>query len=255
VDARHKAGHDDGESMRIFLAGATGAIGRRLALLLIADGHDVTGITRSAEKAKLLKQAGVKPVVVDVFDALALEQTVWEARPEVVIHQLTDLPQVDDPARMEASREANARLRIDGTRNLMAAAKGAGAKRVVAQSISFIYAPGEGARIETDPLATQPDGSYSASIQGVIALEERVLGTQGIDGIVLRYGRLYGPGTWYEGGSSGPGSLHVDAAAEAARLAVTRGAPGIYNIAEDDGAYAIDKARREFGFDPGFRAT
>jgi nucleoside-diphosphate-sugar epimerase len=236
--------------MRIFLAGATGAIGRRLVPLLIGDGHDVTGTTRSAEKAKALGKTGARAVVVDVFDALTLEQAVWEAQPEVVIHQLTDLPQVDDPARMEASREANARIRIDGTRNLMAAAKAAGARRVVAQSIAFIYAPGEGARIETDPLAREPDGSYSISIRGVIALEERVLGSQGIDGIVLRYGRLYGPGTWYEKGPPGSGSLHVDAAAQAARLSVTRGAPGIYNIAEDDGVYAIDKARREIGFDP-----
>ena len=239
--------------MRIFLAGATGAIGRRLVPLLIGDGHEVTGATRSVEKAKALGKTGARAVVVDAFDALALEQAVWEAQPEVVIHQLTDLPQVDDPARMEASREANARLRIDGTRNLMAASKAAGARRVVAQSIAFIYAPGEGARIETDPLATEANGSYSTSIRGVIALEERVLGSQGIDGIVLRYGRLYGPGTWYESGASGPGSLHVDAAAQAAQLAVTRGAPGIYNIAEDDGAYAIDKARCEIGFDPAFR--
>ena len=239
--------------MRIFLAGATGVIGRRLLPLLIADGHAVTGTTRSPDKAKLLKRAGVKPVVVDAYDALTLEQAVWEAQPEVVIHQLTDLPQVADPALMPAALEANAKLRIDGTRNVMAAAQGAGAKRVIAQSIAFIYAPGEGARAETDPLATQPDGSYSASIQGVIALEQQVLGVSGIDGIVLRYGRLYGPGTWYQTGPGSPGSLHVDAAAQAARFAVTRGTAGIYNIAEDDGAYAIDKARREFGFDPRFR--
>lgn len=239
--------------MRIFLAGATGAIGRRLAPLLIADGHEVTGTTRSADKAKTLKQAGVKPVVVDVFDALMLEQVVWEAQPEVVIHQLTDLPQVADPAVMPAALKANAKLRIDGTHNLMTAAKGAGARRVIAQSISFIYAPGAGAHVETDALTTQPDGTASVSIQGVVALEERVLGVPGVEGIVLRYGRLYGPGTWYQGGPCGPGSLHVDAAAQAARLAITRGAAGIYNIAEDDGAVSIAKAQREFGLDPHFR--
>jgi nucleoside-diphosphate-sugar epimerase len=240
--------------MRIFLAGSTGAIGRKLVPLLVGDGHEVTGTTRSPDKAKALRTAGAAAVVVDVFDALTLEQSVWEAKPEVVIHQLTDLPQVADPTRLGAALESNARVRIEGTRNLMAAAKGAGAKRVVAQSISFIYAPGEGPRVETDALAMQPDGTPGASLRGVISLEEQVLGTRGIDGIVLRYGRLYGPGTWNEGGRpSGTNLLHVDAAAQAARIAVTRGAPGVYNIAEDDGTISIDRARREFGFDPDFR--
>jgi nucleoside-diphosphate-sugar epimerase len=164
------------------------------------------------------------------------------------------LPQVNDPARLEAARAANAKLRIDGTRNLIAAAKGAGAKRVIAQSIAFIYAPGEGARVETDPLAMQPDGTPDVSLRGVLSLEQQVLNTSGLDGIVLRYGRLYGPGTWNETGPQGTGVVHVDAAAQAARLAVTRGAPGLYNIADDDGAYSIAKARRELGFDPAFRA-
>ncbi|MPZ59392.1 MAG: NAD-dependent epimerase/dehydratase family protein [Rhizobiales bacterium] len=239
--------------MRIFLAGATGVIGRRLVHLLRPDGYDVFGTTRSDAKAGALRLVGATPVVVDVYDAPALMRAVQAAMPDIVIHQLTDLPQVDDPARMEASRAANARLRIDGTRNLVAAAKAAGAKRIIAQSIAFVYAAGEGARVETDPLAMQPDGTPGTSLRGVIALEQQVVGAPGIDGIVLRYGRLYGPGTWSETGPSGPGSLHVDAAAYAARLAVTCGAPGIYNIAEDDGAVAIDKARHELGFDPQFR--
>jgi nucleoside-diphosphate-sugar epimerase len=239
--------------MRIFLAGATGVIGRRLVPLLIADGHTVTGTTRDAAKADGLRAAGLIPAVLDMFDADAVVHAMRAAQPEVVIHQLTDLPQVDDPARRPAALEANARLRIEGTRNLMAAVKAAGAARVVAQSIAFIYAPGAGARVESDPLAMQPDGTPSASLRGVLALERQVLGAPGVAGIVLRYGRFYGPGTWYEAGPSGPGSLHVDAAAEIARLAVTRGAPGIYNIAEDDGAISIEKARRELGFDPGFR--
>jgi len=240
--------------MRIFLAGATGAIGRPLAALLVADGHEVTGTTRSADKAKALRKAGVRAVVVDAYDALALEQAVWEARPEVVIHQLTDLPQMADPALMPAALEANAKLRIDGTRNLMAAAKGAGARRVIAQSIAFIYAPGVGARVETDPLALQPDGTPGASLRGVLSLEQQVLGARGIDGIVLRYARLYGPGTWNANGPAGAGFVHVDAAAQAARLALTGGEPGVYNIADDDGAFSIEKARRALGFDPSFRS-
>ena len=239
--------------MRIFLAGATGAIGRVLTPLLLADGHSVTGTTRSAAKSEMLRELGASPAVVDAFDGAALTRAVISARPDVVVHQLTDLPQVLDPSAMPAALEANARLRMIGTRNLMSAAGAAGARRVVAQSIAFVYAAGAGPRAESDPLAVQPDGSYSNTLRGLLALEEQVLGAAGIEGIVLRYGRLYGPGTWYASGPSGPGGLHVDAAANAARLAITRGAPGIYNLADDDGAYAIDKARRELAFDPAFR--
>jgi nucleoside-diphosphate-sugar epimerase len=240
--------------MRIFLAGATGAIGRPLVSLLIADGHEVTGTTRSPAKAKALRKAGARAAIVDVFDALTLEQAVWEERPEIVIHQLTDLPQVAERVNLSAAAlEANARLRIDGTHNLIAAAKSAGAKRIVAQSIAFIYAPGAGARIETDPLAMQPDGTPGATLRGVLSLEQQVLNASGMSGVVLRYARLYGPGTWNPNGPTGSGFVHVDAAAHAARLALTHDAQGIYNIADDDGAFSIEKARRELGFDPSFR--
>ena len=238
--------------MRIFLAGATGVIGRRLVRLLSADHHDVVGTTRSDAKAQALRLLGVMPAVVDVLDADALMRAVQEAMPDVVIHQLTDLPQTQEPARMAAALAANARLRVDGTRHLMAAAQAAGVKRVIAQSIAFAYAPGEGARVESDPLDTAAEGDRATSVRGVVALERQVLGVPGIDGMVLRYGRLYGPGTWYQA-AAGAGALHVDAAAQAAHLALTHGARGIYNIAEDDGAVSIEKARRELGFDPQFR--
>jgi nucleoside-diphosphate-sugar epimerase len=197
----------------------------------------------------------VAAVVVDVFDARAVHDAVAKARPEVVIHQLTDLPQVIDPAQMAASRQRNTRLRIEGTANLVAAALAAGARRLIAQSIAFAYAEGSEPHAESDPLAS-PDGDDPSAItaKGVRALEDAVLGASGIEGIILRYGRLYGPGTWYAS-ATGKGPLHVDAAAEAARLAVTLGAAGIYNIAEDDGALLTEKARRELGFDPGFRLT
>ena len=239
--------------MRIFLAGASGAVGRRLIPLLLADGHSVTGTTRSAAKAAELEAHGVTPVVLDVFDAGALRDAVVKTRPEVVIHELTDLPQVLDPEQMAASRQRNTRLRVEGTANLVAAARAAGSRRLIAQSIAFAYAGGPEPHAETDPLAS-PEGEDPSAItaRGVRALEDAVLGASGIEGIVLRYGRLYGPGTWYAA-ASGKGPLHVDAAAYAALLAVTRGAAGIYNIAEDDGAVAIEKASRELGFDPGFR--
>lgn len=239
--------------MRIFLAGATGVIGRRLTPLLVAAGHQVTGATRSAEKAAALKGQGAQAVVVDVFDRQALRDAVVAARPEVVIHQLTDLPQVFDPERRGESLQRNARLRIEGTANLVAAAQGAGARRLISQSIAFIYAEGPEPHAESDRLAPADGDDLNAlTSRGVRALEDATLHTPGVDGIVLRYGRLYGPGTWFAQ-ASGRGPLHVDAAAHAALLAVKCGSPGIYNIAEDDGAVSIDKARNELGFDPQFR--
>jgi len=238
--------------MQIFLAGATGAIGRRLTPLLVAAGHQVTGTTRSAEKADALKVQGAQAVVVDVVDRRALCDAVVAARPEVVIHQLTDLPQVFDPARRGEALARNAKLRIEGTANLVAAAQAAGARRLISQSIAFIYADGPEPHAEDDPLApAEGDDLNALTSRGVRSLEGATLKTPGIEGIVLRYGRLYGPGTWNTPNARAP--LHVDAAAQAALLAVTRGALGIYNIAEDDGAVTIDKARQELGFDPGFR--
>lgn len=236
--------------MNIFLAGANGVIGRPLVRLLYAAGHVVTGTTRSASKVADIEALGARAVVVDVFDAAALLKAVVSAKPEVVIHQLTDLPDVSDPAKMAEVRQKNSRLRIEGTRNLMAAAKSAGARRVVAQSIAFIYAPGPKPHRESDAL--DESEAQRATMTGVKALEQAVLNTAGVEGIVLRYGRLYGPGTWFDRPGSA-GALTCEAAAQAALLAVTKGAPGVYNIAEDDGEFAIDKARRELGFDPSFR--
>ena len=233
--------------MRIFLAGAAGVIGRRLTPLLVLMGHEVTGTTRSAARAGQIEASCGRPVVVDVFDAAALTRVMLEARPEIVIHQLTDLP--SDPAQVSGAAEANARLRIDGTRNLMAAAKVAGARRVIAQSIAFAYAPGPEPHHEDDPLNLE--GPRRRSAEGVAGLEWAVLHTPPIEGVVLRYGRLYGPGAWTQVPGRPP-ALHVDAAAHAALLAVDRGS-GIYNIAEDDGAVAITRARAQLGFDPTIR--
>jgi nucleoside-diphosphate-sugar epimerase len=237
--------------MRIFLAGATGVIGQRLAVLLRDAGHEVAGTTRTDAKAAMLRSLGVMPVVVDVFDADALARAVSQARAEIVIHQLTDLSSAPGTPGYPAAQEANRRLRIEGTRNLMRAAKLACVRRVVAQSIAFAYAPGEGARGEDDSLDVAAEGTRQLTVQGIVALEHEVLKTAGVDGVVLRYGYLYGPGTWYDAPPKPP-SVHVDAAAQAAMLAVGKG-EGIYNIAEDDGAVSMARARRELGFDPEFR--
>lgn len=236
--------------MRIFVAGATGVIGRPLVRLLRQAGHAVTGMTRSPDRLAAIEAMGARGAVADALDAAALRDAVVAARPDVVVHQLTDLPDVSDPARMAAVREKNARLRIEGTCNLMVAAHAAGCRRVVAQSIAFIYAPGGKPYREDAPL--DDSEAQQVTMRGVRGLEDAVLNTPGIAGIVLRYGRLYGPGTWFDRPGSA-GALTCDAAAQAALLALTRGAPGIYNIAEDDGEFAIDKARRELGFDPAFR--
>jgi nucleoside-diphosphate-sugar epimerase len=237
--------------MRVFLAGATGAIGQRLVPLLLGAGHAVTGTTRSADRAKVLERAGVAPAVLDVFDAGAVTDALARAQPEVVIHQLTDLPREFDQAKVVASYPLNARIRIEGTRNLIAAAKAASARRFIVQSIAFAYVPGGEPHPETDPL-NLGDPARAVTVKGAADMEQQVLGAPGIDGIVLRYGLLYGPATWYQAPGRPPG-LHVDAAAQAALLAISRGSRGVYNIADDDGAVSIAKARAELGFDPQFR--
>jgi nucleoside-diphosphate-sugar epimerase len=237
--------------MRVFLAGASGAIGRRLVPLLVRAGHQVTGTTRSAQSGKELARAGVTPAVLDVFDAPAVADAVRAARPDAIIHQLTDLPREFDEAKVVASYPLNARIRTEGTRNLVAAAQAAAVRRFIVQSIAFAYAPSRGPHPETDPLNVA-DGPRVVTARGAAAMEEQVLGADGLEGIVLRYGRFYGPGTWYEGPGQRPG-LHIDAAAQAALMALSRGARGIYNIADDDGVVSIAKAVAELGFEPAFR--
>ena len=194
---------------RIFLAGATGAIGRPLVSLLVGGGYEVFGTTRVAAKSEELRALGAHPVVVDVFDAAALSRAVIAAKPQIVIHQLTDLPPGLDPARMAEAAGRNARIRIEGTRNLIAAALAAGARRLIAQSIAW-----------------EPQG---VSAEGVAALERQTLGSPPLEGIVLRYGRLYGPRT---GRDEAPSELpcHVDVAARATVIAVEKGEPGIVRV-------------------------
>lgn len=238
--------------MRVFLAGASGAIGMRLVKLLVANQVDVVGTTRFAEKGAAIAAAGATPVVVDVFDEAALIKAVVAARPDIVIHQLTDLPPGLDPARMAEATGRNARLRDEGTRHLVAAARAANARRLIAQSIAWMYASGTEPHGEDDPLDLGAEGARAVTVGGVVALERQVLNAAPIEGVALRYGQIYGPATGFDA-PRGPVPVHVDAAAWAAFLAIDKARPGIYNAAETDQLVSSAKARRELGWDPGFR--
>jgi len=237
--------------MKIFLAGATSAIGRRLVPLLLNAEHYVVGTTRSPTKADGLRAAGVAPVLVDVFDAPALSAAVLEARPDIVVHQLTDLPPGLDPSQMTEGTQRNARMRSQGTQNLVAAALGAGVRRLVAQSIAWMYAPGKEPHSEDDLLDIDARGTRAITVAGVTTLERLTLLSPPIDGVVLRYGHLYGPGTGTN--TADAPALHVDAAAWAAVLAIEKARHGIYNIAEPSEFLSTEKARRELGFDASVR--
>lgn len=184
--------------MRIFLAGSTGVIGRELLPLLTERGHEVVALTRREEEVPRLRSAGVEPAVADVFDAEGLRSVVAKARPEAVVHELTSLPDVFDHGRIAEQFAANNRIRREGTRNLLSSAKAAGARKIVAQSIAFGYKP-VGSRIKTEeaPLFVDAPEPWGGSVRAVKDLEEAVLDAEGIEGVALRYGHLYGPGTYF----------------------------------------------------------
>jgi nucleoside-diphosphate-sugar epimerase len=240
--------------VRVFLAGATGVIGTPLVPQLLKAGHEVTAMTRSGLRASQLEAAGAHPVVCDVFDADGVRAAMADASPEVVIHQLTSLPARLDWGDLHVF-DANNRLRTEGTRVLVDAALAAGARRVVAQSIAFVYAPtGDRVKTEDAPLFTDAPPPIRGVVAALVEHEDLVTRTPGIDGLVLRYGLLYGPGTWHDrygsvatdivagqvslvAGATGLYSwLYVDDAAAAAVAAAERGAPGIYNVVDDEPA-------------------
>ena len=243
--------------MRVFLAGATGVIGRRLLPQLVAAGHETTGMTRSPERAEQVRAAGARAAIADALDAEAVRAAVAQARPEAVIHQLTALPARIDPRRIERDFVLNDRLRSEGTRILVDAAREAGAGRVIAQSIAFAYEPGPPGTIhgEEDPLVKDPPSSFARSARAIDDLEDTVIGA---GGLVLRYGYFYGPGSAISRDGSmgqdlrrrrlpvvGRGQgvwslLHVDDAASATVAALTRGSSGAYNVVDDDPAPVSD---------------
>jgi 2-alkyl-3-oxoalkanoate reductase len=241
--------------VKVFVAGATGVIGRRLVPMLVERGHEVTAMTRSPEKADEVRVMGATPVIRDVFDAEGLRADVAAAAPDVVVHELTDLPADVDPRKAAEQLEGNDRIREEGTRNLVEAARAAGARRIVAQSIAFVYEMGGDAlRTEDDPLFDGAPFPWSRSVRAVHALEDLVTKTDGLEGIALRYGFFYGPGSSYARGGHwarevqrrrfpivGKGSgvfsfIHVEDAAAATVAAVEGGRQGIYNVVDDEPA-------------------
>ena len=240
--------------MRIFIAGASGAVGQPLVRRLAEAGHEVHGMTRTPAKAALLRELGATPVVADALDRDAVMAAVLEARPDVVVHQLTAI--ADMKRNIDASFVLTNRLRTEGTDHLIAAARAAGARCFVGQSFAPWSYKREGgpAKAEDDPLETDPPKHVEETLAAIRHLEAAVTGAQDLEGIVLRYGGFYGPGTSIARGGDmlenivkgrfpvvGDGAgvwslVHIEDAAEATVRAIERGAPGIYNICDDEPA-------------------
>jgi nucleoside-diphosphate-sugar epimerase len=242
--------------MKVFVAGATGAIGKRLVPELVAAGYEVVAMIRSPQQAEGLEAAGVEPVVADALDKGAVAGVVRRAKPEVVIHQLTALTGVKDYKNFDREFALTNRLRIEGTDHLLEAALQAGSRRFIAQSYGgWNYErAGIGLKTEEDPLDPTPPHNQRETLAAIHYVEQAVVGASEIEGIALRYANLYGPGTGLAvdgnigaavrkrmlpivGDGAGVWSfIHVDDAASATIAAIRRGAPGIYNIVDDEPA-------------------
>ena len=243
--------------MRIFVAGGTGAIGRPLVSALVAAGHHVTVFSRREGRVTALGVPGVVPAVGDAFDPGTLARAVQAAEPEVVVNQLTSLAQTANPLAVKRGFDTTSRLRSEVSSALVAAARAAGARRVVAQSISFAYRPGPGVRTESDPLWTDAAGQIGKLTGSLATLESATLGDPAVDGVVLRYGSFYGPGTYFAPGGlyasmiakrrlpiPGDGGglfglVHIDDAASAT-VAALEGPTGVFNVVDDVPARASE---------------
>lgn len=244
--------------MKIFVAGATGALGRRLVPALVARGHEVVGMTRTPQKADLVRRLGAEPAIADGLDADAVGSAVGNAAPDVVIHQMTSLSGELDLRDMESAFAQTNRLRTEGTDHLLAAARAAGAKRFIAQSFAgwSSVRTGGPVKAEDELLDPDPPAAIRPIVDALRYLERAVTGAEGIAGLALRYGGFYGPGTSLSldpvgehveivrqrkfpvvGGGTGIWSfIHVDDAAAATVAAVDRGEPGVYNVVDDQPA-------------------
>jgi nucleoside-diphosphate-sugar epimerase len=244
------------QKMRVLVAGANGAIGRRLIPKLVQAGHTVAGMTRTAGKAGLVRAMGADPVIVDALDAAAVMAAIRGLSPDVIVHELTAIPARLNIRNYDREFELTNRLRSEGTNNLIAGALEAGVRRFIAQSFApLVYArQGSPVKTEDDPMDSDSPSALRQTLKTIQHLESATLAIRGIAGIVLRYGAFYGPGTSFgEGGfgledlrrrkipivGNGAGVwsfIHIDDAAEATLAALERGDPGIYNIVDDDPA-------------------
>jgi nucleoside-diphosphate-sugar epimerase len=241
--------------MRVFVAGATGAIGQQLVPRLVAAGHEVHGMTRNESKQAMLHELGAVPVVADALDPDQVADAVSRARPEVIVHQLTAIASLD-PRHFDRDFALTNRLRTEGTDHLLSAGQAMGVRRFVAQSYGAWWYERTGGPVKTeeDPLDPTPAREMRESRAAIRHLEQGVLGARWTEGIVLRYGGFYGPGTSMAAGAEqvelvrkrkfplvGDGGgvwsfIHVADAADATVAAVERGSRGIYNIVDDDPA-------------------
>ena len=244
--------------MKVFIAGASGALGMRLVPRLVASGHDVVGMTRSTAKAQALRKLGAEAAVADGLDQPAVIAAVLRAEPDVIVHQMTALTGLKSFRRFDRVFAQTNRLRTEGTDNLLEAARLAGARRFVAQSFGgWTYEPSGGpVKSEDDPFDPSPPAAMSQSLEAIKRLESAVLGADSVEGVVLRYGGFYGPGTNLTtegdipqlmrkrrlpviGDGAGVWSFaHIDDAAAATELALDHGTPGVYNVADDEPAPA-----------------
>lgn len=238
--------------MRVFLAGASGAIGRPLLHHLLEAGHDVVALARSEERAAGLRAAGAEAAIADALDPAALTAAITGARPEVVVNQLTALPAVIRPRHYAEDLAATNELRRKAYPVVAQAAAAAGARRVISQSVAFMLDPsGPWVGDESSPLHRDPPASTADAVAAMRVLEDATLNTPGVEGVVLRYGFFYGAGQFAPDGAmaadirrrrmpvvgSGDGRfsfIHVDDAAAATVRALDHGAPGIYNVTDDE---------------------
>jgi 2-alkyl-3-oxoalkanoate reductase len=243
-------------AMRVFVAGATGAVGRRLVPRLVSAGYDVVGMTRSSEHESLIRSLGATPVVADALDRASVLRVVSGAKPDVVVHQLTALARMKNLKNFDTEFAVTNRLRTEGTDNLVAAARTAGAGTFIAQSYAgWTYEPdGQGPKTESSPFVVNPPAKQRQSLEAIRHLERSVTDASGCIGVVLRYANFYGPGTGFGpdgdivkavrkrqlpivGNGAGVWSfIHIDDAATAVIAAMRAKKAGIYNIADDEPA-------------------
>lgn len=237
--------------MKVFVAGATGAIGRRLTENLTLAGHTTFGMVRSQNPSASLSDSGAEPVIADALDAQSVNAAVGKVQPDVIINELTSLPKRYTPTEMKAAAERDARVRLEGNKNLIAAALQTGVRRFLVQSAGFFYAPGEGLADEGERFAYGASPAVAAAAQRYAELEAMTLGRTEFEAVALRYGFFYGPGTWFTsdddmgaqvrqqqvpiiGYGQGVWSwVHIDDAADATVRALDC-APGPYNIVDDN---------------------